>query len=256
MAYFVTGATGFIGRRLIERLLDQRQGTIYVLLRESSRGRLEDLLERWSMVAGPEATDRVQPVIGDLRRPLLGVEKEQVAELRGKVTHFFHLAAVYDMTAPAERNTAVNVGGTDACGRTGARGGRQAPAPRLLDRRRGHLQGRLRRGACSTRANVCPRPITAPSSSPSGSCASSPTSPGACTGRGSWSAIHRPARWTRSTAPTTSSRRSSGCATCCPSGCRWSGWTSATPTSCPSTGSLVRSSTSPTSRTSTARPST
>ena len=28
------------------------------------------------------------------------------------MTHFFHLAAVYDMTAPAERNTAVNVGGT------------------------------------------------------------------------------------------------------------------------------------------------
>ena len=50
--------------------------------------------------------------MGDLRRPLLGVETEQVAELRGKVKHFFHLAAVYDMTAPAERNTAVNVGGT------------------------------------------------------------------------------------------------------------------------------------------------
>jgi NAD(P)-dependent dehydrogenase (short-subunit alcohol dehydrogenase family)/thioester reductase-like protein len=42
----------------------------------------------------------------------LGIEKEQVAELRGMIEHFFHLAAVYDMTAPAERNTAVNVGGT------------------------------------------------------------------------------------------------------------------------------------------------
>ncbi len=35
-----------------------------------------------------------------------------MGELRGKIVHFFHLAAVYDMTAPAERNTAVNVGGT------------------------------------------------------------------------------------------------------------------------------------------------
>jgi NAD(P)-dependent dehydrogenase (short-subunit alcohol dehydrogenase family) len=112
MAYFVTGATGFIGRRLVERILELRQGDVYVLVRDSSAGRLDDLIERWSMTAGASAAERVKPVIGDLRRPLLGIEKEQVADLRGKVEHFFHLAAVYDMTAPAERNTAVNVGGT------------------------------------------------------------------------------------------------------------------------------------------------
>ncbi|HEV3047477.1 MAG TPA: SDR family oxidoreductase [Solirubrobacteraceae bacterium] len=112
MAYFVTGATGFIGRRLVERLLERRQGTIYVLVRDKSAGRLEELVERWSMVTGASARERVRPVQGDLRRPLLGVEKELVTELRGTIEHFFHLAAVYDMTAPAERNTAVNVGGT------------------------------------------------------------------------------------------------------------------------------------------------
>ena len=42
----------------------------------------------------------------------MGVEQERVEELRGKINHFVHLAAVYDMTAPSELNTAVNVGGT------------------------------------------------------------------------------------------------------------------------------------------------
>src|ERR1700694_3024795 len=112
MAYFVTGATGVIGRRLVEHMLENRQGKIYVLVREASKGRLDDLVERWGMVVGPSAAERIEPVFGDLRRPLLGVEKEQVEDLRGKITHFFHLAAVYDMTAPAERNTAGNVGGT------------------------------------------------------------------------------------------------------------------------------------------------
>jgi NAD(P)-dependent dehydrogenase (short-subunit alcohol dehydrogenase family) len=112
MAYFVTGATGFIGRRLVERLLE-RKGKIHVLVREDSLARLDDLIEQWETVAGATVGKRLHPVIGDLRQPLLGLGEEQVGELEGNIEHFFHLAAVYDMTAPLELDMAVNVGGTN-----------------------------------------------------------------------------------------------------------------------------------------------
>ena len=105
MSYFVTGATGFIGRHLVECLLE-REGTIYVLVRESSEGRVDALIERWG--ADP---DRVVKVIGDLTEPKLGVSEKNLEKLAG-VDHFFHLAAVYDMTASDKANDRANVQGT------------------------------------------------------------------------------------------------------------------------------------------------
>jgi NAD(P)-dependent dehydrogenase (short-subunit alcohol dehydrogenase family) len=105
MSYFVTGATGFIGRNLVELLL-KREGTIYVLVREGSKGRLEELRNRWG---APE--DRIVGIAGDLSQRRLGVSDEDIERLRG-VDHVFHLAAIYDMTADAESQRVANTEGT------------------------------------------------------------------------------------------------------------------------------------------------
>ncbi|WP_027862468.1 SDR family oxidoreductase [Marmoricola sp. URHB0036] len=110
MAYFVTGATGFIGRFLVQELVDNREGEIFALCREGSRDRLERLIEEWSADGGDG--NRVTPVIGDLSEPDLGLDPEWIESHRGQIEHFFHLAAIYDMTASDEMNETMNVGGT------------------------------------------------------------------------------------------------------------------------------------------------
>jgi NAD(P)-dependent dehydrogenase (short-subunit alcohol dehydrogenase family) len=106
MSYFVTGATGFIGRNLVELLLE-REGTIYVLVREGSKGRLEELRNRWGV-----DPDRVVGIVGDLSQPGLGISDEDVERLRGEIDHLFHLAAIYDLTADAASQNVANVEGT------------------------------------------------------------------------------------------------------------------------------------------------
>jgi len=99
--YFVTGATGFIGRHLLAELV-KREGTIYVLVREGSRGKIDELVQRTGAPDG-----RIVPVNGDLSKPGLGIEG-----FGEKVDHFFHLAAIYDMAADEEAMERANIEGT------------------------------------------------------------------------------------------------------------------------------------------------
>jgi len=106
LSYFVTGATGFIGRHLVQELLRNREGEVFALVRESSQERLAQLAEDW------EGGERVTPVVGDLTQERLGVEQSWIDEHRGDIAHFFHLAAIYDMTGEDEDNERANVTGT------------------------------------------------------------------------------------------------------------------------------------------------
>jgi NAD(P)-dependent dehydrogenase (short-subunit alcohol dehydrogenase family) len=107
MQYFVTGATGFIGKRLVKALLARRGSTVHFLLRPGSEGKVDELLEYWGV-----SKARAIAVTGDLTQKKLGVAADTLKALKGQVDAVYHLAAVYDLAADEESQIRINVEGT------------------------------------------------------------------------------------------------------------------------------------------------
>jgi NAD(P)-dependent dehydrogenase (short-subunit alcohol dehydrogenase family) len=107
MQYFVTGATGFIGKRLVKKLLSRKGNVVHFLIRESSQDKIPALLEYWEA-----SKTRAIPVFGDLHQVKLGVSKDDTKLLHKNIDHFFHLAAVYDLKADADEQVETNIEGT------------------------------------------------------------------------------------------------------------------------------------------------
>ena len=111
MQYFVTGATGFIGKRLVKKLLERKGSVVHFLIRKESAGKVDALREFWGL-KDAKAAARAVPVFGDLTSKKLGLAADAVKALKGQVDHFYHLAAVYDLGADEESQIAVNIEGT------------------------------------------------------------------------------------------------------------------------------------------------
>ena len=107
MQYFVTGATGFIGKRLVKKLLERKGSVVHFLIRQASESKVDDLRAYWGVGAS-----RAVPVFGDLTAKKLGVNGDMIKTLKGQIDHFYHLAAVYDLEADEESQIAVNIEGT------------------------------------------------------------------------------------------------------------------------------------------------
>ncbi|MEK8073422.1 SDR family oxidoreductase [Rhodococcoides navarretei] len=96
VTFFITGGTGFLGRRVIQEILDRdSSATIHVLVRTGSLHRVP-------------SHHRVLPVIGDLTEPGLGIDDGMLPD---RLDHVVHLGAIYDLTA-GDDQAATNVQGT------------------------------------------------------------------------------------------------------------------------------------------------
>jgi NAD(P)-dependent dehydrogenase (short-subunit alcohol dehydrogenase family) len=105
--YLITGATGLIGRQFTQLLLAQEDTEhVHLLVRGSSRDRLATLVHTWPH---PE---KVTLLTGDLSADRLGIDDQTREELRGKIDHLVHLAALYDIAADDETSIRANVDGT------------------------------------------------------------------------------------------------------------------------------------------------
>ncbi len=107
MHYFVTGASGFIGKRLVKALLARRGTSVSFLVRPGSEDKVSALMGYWGAAKG-----RVTPVTGDLTEKRLGVAADALKALKGQVDAVYHLAAVYDLDADEDSQVRVNVEGT------------------------------------------------------------------------------------------------------------------------------------------------
>jgi thioester reductase-like protein len=102
-----TGFPGFLGGRLLARLLELEAETTYVcLVQERFLPQARPALARMG------APPRVRLETGDITQPGLGLEAGRARSLARELTGCFHLAAVYDLAVRREVGFRVNVLGT------------------------------------------------------------------------------------------------------------------------------------------------
>ncbi|MFN6168673.1 MAG: SDR family oxidoreductase, partial [Burkholderiales bacterium] len=97
MTYFVTGATGFVGKFLVTNLLKRdsgKAGTIYVLVRKQSMKKFDEVVKWWGL--DPKTQRRVVAINGDLSKPKLGLAPAYITKVwRTRVPNMLDSAIIH-----------------------------------------------------------------------------------------------------------------------------------------------------------------
>lgn len=110
--HLITGFPGFLAGRLVERLAADAPEARFDLVVEprmllAAKARAEQVAQRV-----PSFPGRWQLLPGDIRTPELGLSQATLADRTAEITDVWHLAALYDLAAPASLAYAINVDGT------------------------------------------------------------------------------------------------------------------------------------------------
>jgi myxalamid-type nonribosomal peptide synthetase MxaA len=113
---FLTGATGYVGIFLVEQLLEQTGADVHCLVRAKDP---EEALERLRRTAAHFKVDwderwdaRVRAVVGDLAKPLFGLERSAFEALARTVDVIYHNGALVNFALPYSVLKGPNVVGT------------------------------------------------------------------------------------------------------------------------------------------------
>ncbi|TDC25342.1 NAD-dependent epimerase/dehydratase family protein [Streptomyces sp. 8K308] len=114
-ATLLTGATGFVGGFLLAELLNRRPGDVHCLVRASDPAhamrRLTDNLRSYGIAPEPYLS-RIVPVVGDLAKPLFGLDEASFAALRDGIGDIVHCGGMVKWTYPYRGLEGANVAGT------------------------------------------------------------------------------------------------------------------------------------------------
>jgi len=109
---FMTGIPGYIGKWLVDRLINKAPGAEFTFLIQEKLRRAAESFVQQTNEKYPGFADRARLIPGDISQPALGLSENQYDELADEITHVWHLAAIYDLSVPAAVVYRVNVLGT------------------------------------------------------------------------------------------------------------------------------------------------
>lgn len=109
--FLITGATGFLGRRLVVRLLAESASARIIGMGRANDPQQAEA-EKFISAQTGSATDRIRWMACDIAKPNLGLDDDDLTELAGTgELNVIHLAALYDLEAEETLSKALTLDG-------------------------------------------------------------------------------------------------------------------------------------------------